>query len=400
MPRISELEFSGDDQVEIALTPAEFEALIAASTTGSPIEYTVQQYDLVVDGGSAEFQVNEPSSALSNITFDAASDWTFDADANEYVASAPFGPNFNADTNFNPFETGTGTEGFDSLGLFSTQDGVDTPIQMIAISDDGDPGVTATIADGPLAGETDPVIEFYEFDQPIGGFNHIEWNQPDPTNPVFSMGEGLGTDSGVCFVAGTLITTDQGEKPVEELSVGDQVLTIDHGYKEIKWIGCSRHTAATLAEKPNLRPIAIKQGTLGPNSPATDLLVSRQHRVLIQSAIAERMFEQREVLVAACALLPVDGVEAVNPEADVAYYHVMCDQHEILQSNGAWTESLYAGKEALKAISAEARQELYELMPELTDFDHLATSARTIVEGPKRKKLVKRHVQNSRPMAM
>ena len=163
MPRISELEFSGDDQVEIALTPAEFQALMDASDTGSPIEYTVQQYDLVVDGdaGSAEFQVNEPDSALSNITFDATSMWTFDADANEYVASAPFGPNFNADTNFNPFETGSGTEGFDSLGLFSTQNGVDTPIQMIAVSDDGDPGVTATIADGPLAGGNDSIIEFY-----------------------------------------------------------------------------------------------------------------------------------------------------------------------------------------------------------------------------------------------
>ncbi|MEP5761209.1 MAG: Hint domain-containing protein [Litoreibacter sp.] len=403
MARISEIEFSGADEIEIALTQAEYDAMIAADGTASAIEYTVQQYDLVVGGGSAEFQVSEETNANSSVTFDASSTWTFDPETAEWVTAAPIATNGAQATNFLPNTTGTATNGYDSLGLYSSQSGTDTPIQMMSISVDGVPATTATISDGPMAGGS-ATIEHYDWDalaQP-SGFNYLEFNQPNPTDPVFSMGDGFGTDSGVCFAAGTLITTDQGEKPVEDLCIGDQVLTLDHGYKTIKWIGCSRHTAATLARKPNLRPIVIKNGALGLNLPVGDLVVSRQHRVLVQSIIAERMFAQREILVAACALLPLDGVDIVEAQADVAYFHVMCEQHEILQSNGAWTESLYAGKESLKSISPEARQELYDIMPELVDFDSLGTPApaRLIVEGHKRNKLVERHVQNRKPMTV
>ena len=33
----------------------------------------------------------------------------------------------------------------------------------------------------------------------------------------------------VCFTRGTLIKTDQGERPIEDLAAGDMVLTMDHG---------------------------------------------------------------------------------------------------------------------------------------------------------------------------
>jgi hypothetical protein len=396
MARISEFEFSGVDEIEISLTQAEYTAMIAASGTASEIEYTVQQYDLKVSGGTAEFEVNAGNSANSSVTFDASSTWTFDPQTDEWVAAEPFSASFSGNANFNPTSTGNAAAGYDSIGLYATQGGTDTPIQMISVSEDGDPGVVATISDGPMAGGS-ATIEHYDWTtlvQPDGS-NYLAWNQPDPTTPTFSTGDGFGTDSGVCFVAGTLIETDKGNRPVEDLCIGDRVLTRDNGYKAIRWIGCSHHSAEKLKHNPNLRPIAIKMGALGPNAPTADLLVSRQHRILVQSKIAERMFSQHEVLVAACALLPLDGVDIVETQADVVYFHVMCDQHEILQSNGAWTESLYAGKEALKSISPEARQELYEIMPELIAFDgHTVPPARFIAEGHRRNKLVDRHVQN------
>lgn len=400
MARISEFEFSGSDSVEVSLTQAEYDAMIAASGTASEIDYTVQQYDLVINGGTSEFQVSELGSANSTVTFNASSTWVFDTETQEWVTGSLFSTNTNVPTNFNPTSTGTSTTSFDSIGLFSSQNGADTPIQIISISQDGVP-VGATIADGPLAGGS-ATIEHYDWDslaQPVGS-NYLEWNLPDPTNPVFSTGAGFGTDSGVCFVTGTLIATTKGETRVEDLRIGDKVVTHDRGCKPIKWIGSSYHTAATLDINPKLRPIRIKKGALGSNIPTTDLTVSPQHRILVQSKIAKRMVAEHEVLVAACALLPLEGVEVVNTRSDVTYYHVMCDQHEVLMSNGAWTESLYAGKEALKAISPKAREELWALMPELHDFDSYQPpkSARPILEGRKRRTLVKRHIQNFKPI--
>jgi len=40
----------------------------------------------------------------------------------------------------------------------------------------------------------------------------------------------------VCFAQGTIIETENGDCPVEFLSVGDLVLTKDHGFQPIRWI--------------------------------------------------------------------------------------------------------------------------------------------------------------------
>ena len=50
------------------------------------------------------------------------------------------------------------------------------------------------------------------------------------------------------------------------------------------------------------------QGALGNGLPRRDLLVSRQHRMLVRSSIAGRMFGDKEVLVAAHHLTALPGV--------------------------------------------------------------------------------------------
>lgn len=47
-------------------------------------------------------------------------------------------------------------------------------------------------------------------------------------------------DTVVCFCTGTPIRTIHGEVSVEELKVGDQVMTLDHGLQTIRWISVSR----------------------------------------------------------------------------------------------------------------------------------------------------------------
>ncbi|GAA4229138.1 hypothetical protein GGQ68_001343 [Sagittula marina] len=173
-----------------------------------------------------------------------------------------------------------------------------------------------------------------------------------------------------CFTPGTLIATPSGEKLVEDLEVGDRVITRDNGMQEIKWVGRKDLTGHDLARKPHLNPVLIKQGALGNGLPEHDMLVSPNHRVLVANDKTALYFEEREVLVAAKHLVDLDGVEEVET-GSVSYIHIMFEQHEVVLSNGSWTESFQPGDYSLKGIGTAQRQEILELFPELAEADGL-----------------------------
>ncbi len=202
----------------------------------------------------------------------------------------------------------------------------------------------------------------------------------------------------VCFRNGTLIQTTRGDVPVEELSVGDMVITRDHGPQPLRWIGSKKVDAALLQAFGTMRPVRISAGALGDALPKRDLYVSQQHRVLINSRIAERMFGEAEVLIAAKHLTDIDGVEIDRSNEDLEYFHLLFDQHEIVCSEGAHTESLFTGPEALKAVDPAARAEILALFPELLATDRAWEPARRLGEGRRGRQLAKRHAENQREL--
>lgn len=228
-----------------------------------------------------------------------------------------------------------------------------------------------------------------------------------PAYPAISTGVELGptlppilfpTSDIICFARGTKISVQRGDVLVEALRVGDLVATKDRGMQSIRWIGSTKLDAAALALSPNLRPIRIRAGALGRNVPADDLTVSPQHRILVRSMIAQRMFNTNEVLVAAKQLLEVNGVEVANELQEVEYFHLLFDQHEVIVANGAETESLYTGPQALKSVGAAAREEILSLFPELETLETAARSARELVPGRKARQLAVRHRQNGQAL--
>lgn len=192
-----------------------------------------------------------------------------------------------------------------------------------------------------------------------------------------------------CFCRGTLIATNRGEIPVEQLKVDDLVVTRDHGLSPVRWIGSRLLDAVDLAAAPRLRPIRIRAGALGPGLPRLDLLVSPQHRILVRSTIAQRMFGCPEVLVAAKQLLAIDGFDQVD-SPEVEYFHILFDQHEIVQSDGIWSESFQPAERTLNALDAAARAEVLELFPELASDATGFPSARLSLKAHEARVLVSR----------
>lgn len=202
-----------------------------------------------------------------------------------------------------------------------------------------------------------------------------------------------------CFTTGTLITTPRGDLPIETLEVGDLVSTRDHGLQPIRWIG-SRRIRLTRHGTFNhkLRPVRISKGALGAELPCRDLLVSRQHRVVVSSNIASQFMNSGEILVPAIKLIDIEGIAVDHEIEEVEYFHILLDQHEVVFAEGAPTESLYTGPEALKAISPAARAEIFELFPQLVDRDHLPATARPLPVGRTQRQIIACHAKTASPL--
>ena len=86
--------------------------------------------------------------------------------------------------------------------------------------------------------------------------------------------------------------------------------------------------------------------------------------MLVESGDAQLMFGEDEVLVPSKHLVGAPGVSRRNPGA-LTYVHLMFDNHEIIRSDGVWSESFQPGDQSLQGVGNAQRNEIYELFPEL-----------------------------------
>ncbi len=206
------------------------------------------------------------------------------------------------------------------------------------------------------------------------------------------------------FTAGTRLLTSHGEIEVEELKIGDELVTLPKpgeppkATSVIRKIYSQTVSSQCMHLNPKLRPVRIAAGALGGGQPTRDLLVSRQHRMLVQSKIAERMFGMSEVLVPAIKFAELSGVSVHEATEDVQYFHVLLDDHKVIFAEGAPTESLFTGPEALKSMSPEAREEILTIFPEIGETGYQPEPARYIPSGHLQKKLISRHLKNNKAL--
>jgi Ca2+-binding RTX toxin-like protein len=185
----------------------------------------------------------------------------------------------------------------------------------------------------------------------------------------------------VCFTRGTMIVTDKGEKAIEDLVSGDKVLTKDNGLQELRWIG-----SRTVPAKDSFAPIMIKAGAMANDR---DLLVSPQHRMVVEGWKSELLFGEREVLAAAKHLVNGDTIFA-QEGGMVEYFHMLFDTHEIVFANGAASESFHPGEVGISALTNDAREEIFALFPELREnSDAYGPAARTSLKAHEAKVLAK-----------
>lgn len=248
-----------------------------------------------------------------------------------------------------------------------------------------------------------PHVESFEFFNTGGSWYFIAG--PDSE---FSVGATLGSyqshtigwsyDDVACFCNGSVIRTTDGNIAVENLSAGMWIKTLDGPPARLNKILQRTLTPRELNRSPKLRPICIEKNALGRHLPNRALRVSPQHRMLISSKAAKRMFGASDVLVAAHRLVDLPEIYREDSVQSLTYFHLVFAKHQIIFANGAPSESYYPGPQALQSLNSAAREEFATLFPSKRSKSSAPRFARPVPSVLKQKRLIQRHVKNKMPL--
>ena len=187
----------------------------------------------------------------------------------------------------------------------------------------------------------------------------------------------------VSFTRGTHITLNSGaQKCIEDLIVGDKVLTRDDGPQKIRWIG-----HATVRATGDFAPIRIKAGALHNEN---DLLVSPDHRLFIYQRSDALGAGRNEVLVRARHL--VNGDTVVQEDGGfVDYFQLLFDEHQIIYAEGIAAETLLVDTRTRPVLPPELSQKLAVSLPDHSTRAHMQFEiGENLLKHPDMAKLLKR----------
>ena len=130
-----------------------------------------------------------------------------------------------------------------------------------------------------------------------------------------------------CYAQGTLIRTVLGDVAVEDLLVGDMIVTASGGQRPVTWLGHRRADCAGHPDPKRVLPIRIAAGAIAPGMPARDLRVSPDHALYLDDVLVQARF-----LLNGSTIVREDVVS-------VTYWHVELETHDVLIAENLPSES-------------------------------------------------------------
>jgi hypothetical protein len=141
----------------------------------------------------------------------------------------------------------------------------------------------------------------------------------------------------VCYLRGTHIRTPEGECRIEDLKIGDLVVTLSGASKSIKWIGRQRFKKSTECWPKDFEPIRIGCFALDERSPHRGLYVSPNHAIYIDGVLIPAKYLVNGLNITQCAPEGADVIE---------YLHIELFGHDVIYAEGATAETFGSLREA------------------------------------------------------
>lgn len=157
--------------------------------------------------------------------------------------------------------------------------------------------------------------------------DHTMITMPDRTG-IYATAHGNQLNLSVpCFLVFTNIMTPFGNVSVQNLKIGDLVLTASGKAVPVKWIG-RRSYKGEFARHPDAAPIQIKAGAIAAGILSDDLFVSPRHGIFFDDKLIPA-----GVLVNNRSIISRDDFMCID------YFHVELENHEIIFANNTPSET-------------------------------------------------------------
>ncbi len=125
-----------------------------------------------------------------------------------------------------------------------------------------------------------------------------------------------------------MIQTRRGQTRVENLKIGDRVMTKAGVTRPIKWIGRRSYGGRFIMGQKEILPICIRAGALDDNVPRRDLWISPHHAMFFDGVLIEA-----KDLINGVSIVQAERIEKVE------YFHIELESHDVLVAEGALSES-------------------------------------------------------------
>jgi hypothetical protein len=136
----------------------------------------------------------------------------------------------------------------------------------------------------------------------------------------------------VCYLRGTRIRTPEGEPRIEELKIGDPVVTLSGESKPIKWIGRQRFKKSSECWVKDFEPVRISRFALDERTPHRDLYLSPKHAIYIDGVLIPAIELVNGLSITQCAPAGADIIE---------YLHIELFAHDVVYAEGATAETFW-----------------------------------------------------------
>jgi hypothetical protein len=214
---------------------------------------------------------------------------------------------------------------------------------------------------GQLLGTSEAGVAYADFPPTVDPAGNVT---ADPNDGI------AATVTPICFLTGTIVSTLHGTVAVEDLRIGDVVLSADGRDVAVKWIG--RQTVSTrFGPAKRLMPVRFAAGSLGKGLPTADLMVTADHGILVEDVICHAGALVNGTTITRVPLAEMGETYTV--------YHIETEEHEIILANGAPAETFIDNVSRRVFDNYAEFEALYGDVPEMEEMDYpRAMSARQV----------------------
>ncbi|WP_281969240.1 Hint domain-containing protein [Roseovarius nanhaiticus] len=228
-------------------------------------------------------------------------------------------------------------------------------------------GVQPDIEQGRGAGDEHLLLSNQPFLIDLGGVPvgpaTVTYTEADESSSAGGDDDGqLDFEDFPCIAPGAMIATPTGSTEIAALKTGDLVETQDHGAVPLAWVG---RRSLDLTNHASGKPILIKAASFGNQRPRRDLVLSPDHRVLVDDPACVWLFGTSEVLAPSKGLASLPRIREMRGRQHIEYVTLFTERHEIIFADGLAVETLYPGPQALRRLGALGRAAILSTCPAL-----------------------------------